>query len=692
MRDQIVAAAQGLNAQQVAFGLTAYPRYHNECPEIVKDTANTANPITPLQAAGLISATSARTQLGISMAAAHYIARAVATDQVINLPIPVLYATNELTGTPVVGKGKDATGGTVVPGYGGGAPISSVNDCNIQNGVALSQQPNLTSAAQALMKQMVIEGKSTDEQWGTTKDGDALTLTPSFYQLGTGNAIEIAMGHVFGDPTTPVTNAILGLKSGAMKQPNFANNINDPNDPNFATMDAIMTRVVTGGQSPGAFGKLNETPAVTENGVTWKGGCYPCEVDALKEATPIVSAMLGFKIIMPEAQAMLWGHEGDQTEGYVASGSAQGIASKSGQGGSHEVNPTITDVPLSDMSDLDITNVGTLYAPAPASVTPPPAPVDVTTLRAAVAIIQQGPAGSALGTITTAGLDRVNSPLVAGQYGAANETFKYSLDTEKACKADVTDRLSASMTASTKDIVALAGLAEHPGLATPFSMQPDSPAATLWSAGKEREAAVATLVSAWAGTSNDSNALSLAIQSAAEKEFGLQDSMRWGSVVSPDLNSALSSYLADKAGLLSQGNNQAVAQEFVRAQYTDTQQMLKDQGVATVLLYRAQGDDPADLGTTQNVPTGPNDKGITTQAHDIIQTAQMRPISSWSTSLDVAIGSFGSPYGSLLTAQIPASQIMSTARTGVGCLNEHEMTVIGNVSKVYREDAADYGA
>ena len=106
----------------------------------------------------------------------------------------------------------------------------------------------------------------------------------------------------------------------------------------------------------------------------------------------------------------------------------------------------------------------------------------------------------------------------------------------------------------------------------------------------------------------------------------------------------------------------ATQQAFLRAQYEDTQKMFAEQNVSSVTLYRAQATPARDVN------------GLTITQGD----AMMRPLSSWSTSYASAM-EFGN---NVYAAQVPVSQILSTARTGFGCLNEHEMVVIGDVKDV----------
>lgn len=69
----------------------------------------------------------------------------------------------------------------------------------------------------------------------------------------------------------------------------------------------------------------------------------------------------------------------------------------------------------------------------------------------------------------------------------------------------------------------------------------------------------------------------------------------------------------------------------------------------------------------------------------VTMTAQ--PLSSWSTSIDVA-GSFTSPdeedsvYSLVIKSEVPRSRIISMTVTGIGCLAESELIVLGGEDKV----------
>ena len=57
----------------------------------------------------------------------------------------------------------------------------------------------------------------------------------------------------------------------------------------------------------------------------------------------------------------------------------------------------------------------------------------------------------------------------------------------------------------------------------------------------------------------------------------------------------------------------------------------------------------------------------------------MQPISSWSLKKDIAerfTGNTGQ-IGAIFSTTVPVSRIFSTSFSGIGCLNEHELVVLG---------------
>jgi hypothetical protein len=166
-----------------------------------------------------------------------------------------------------------------------------------------------------------------------------------------------------------------------------------------------------------------------------------------------------------------------------------------------------------------------------------------------------------------------------------------------------------------------------------------------------RENATSVLINQWAQTSNNNNPCSQAMQQAAAQQFNLDNHAEWDGMEG-DLKIATDAAYAA---------NGAVYSAFLQAQYDNTQDQLKAAGIESITVYRGStiGD-----WSAQEVST--------------------RPMSSWSTSFGTA-AAFGGE-GVIYRTEIPAAQIMSTAGTGFGCLNEFEIVALGGT---YAVDALD---
>ncbi len=294
---------------------------------------------------------------------------------------------------------------------------------------------------------------------------------------------------------------------------------------------------------------------------------------------------------------------------------------------------------------------------------PPESGKDITTEKAAAALIAKGPS------------DSHPTYLMGDPVSVKPDSFDghYSESVAGRVKADVASRLAQNTKATTT--------------ALQSSVVVDSGAYTvedyLDTYGKEdaelRQDAASTLVSNWAGTSNDSSPGSLAMQESAIKEFGLQDTLPWETGPT----------ITDSTKTLVQKNGQT-NKAFLRAMYDDTQKMFKEQGVKSITLYRGQTVAPPGIPTEDTpdgwkpleVQTAPGvvDKSVYSHADAV----QLRPMSSWSSDFLTAQG-FANDYGVVMSAQVPVSQILSTPRTGFGCLDEREFVVLGNVQDVTNE-------
>jgi hypothetical protein len=326
----------------------------------------------------------------------------------------------------------------------------------------------------------------------------------------------------------------------------------------------------------------------------------------------------------------------------------------------------LTKPPSTEIKDRFVKSYGTLD-PAPT------VGLDIKYYSSMRQIIEQGPK---------------DSPVDLSTEGKGGDLWdSYTEETAVECKKDVAHRVAARMPKSiTTDSIIEAALDGSTALNGDKSR---------WD-WKERETGVATLIAQWANSSNDNKPMSLAIQLAAKDEFGLDNTRGWAhGVLNPkahwggDVAKNVAAIAEKKAEDL-YAKHGTVLRAFLRAQYEDTQAMLKEQGVKSVSVYRGHTSPPPaqvkadkalkDLG--HNVPYDHASPQLTAMVGDIDPTIepdlQMRPLSSWSSSLQSA-----QQFGDYMyRAQVPANQVLSTARTGLGCLNEHEWVLIGNLKDV----------
>lgn len=187
-----------------------------------------------------------------------------------------------------------------------------------------------------------------------------------------------------------------------------------------------------------------------------------------------------------------------------------------------------------------------------------------------------------------------------------------------------------------------------------------------------RQAGVAGLVSEWAQTSNDSSPISLAMQNVAEREFGIQGAAPW------DTFAKIQEQTADY-----QEKYGDVYSAFLRAQYDNTQEFLKSQGVTELEVYRGinnlEDSEMAQVNSARE------------------QDMQFRPLTSWTVDEAVAFKFAGGDYheevsesAAMVHATIPASQVFSIPATGVGCLHEAEVVALGGTMPVEVVNAEKY--
>lgn len=173
------------------------------------------------------------------------------------------------------------------------------------------------------------------------------------------------------------------------------------------------------------------------------------------------------------------------------------------------------------------------------------------------------------------------------------------------------------------------------------------------------EVGTAALVRQWAATSNGNEPLSLAMQELVGEMFNLKNPSPW--IYRYEENN-----LQGRINIIKQSNRKVLS-DFLRIQYERTQANFKKLGVTEVYIHRGFGAYGDLVDTVSN-------------ASDNISVS-MRPLSSWSTSPDVARGfqyeeSFGSGTG-YMSATVPTSRVFSMPGSGFGCSNEYELVLLG---------------
>jgi hypothetical protein len=275
----IYDAIASATPQQIADGMAAYARYNAEA----ENMAHEAN-ISPSQAAAVIAILSPQTPLGSNIAMAHYLTQAIATDKMIDLPDAVVAAANEKYADKL-----------------GGKPIV--------NHVKLSQQPSYYAQAVAIMRSATNEHIKTDPQYGTTKASNGTQGSGIKENAGNdkmADAISIIKGVDEDGKETDIDRILSGHKVRS-----FYNNIINPDDPRFVTIDGFMVGIGMGeakgnpyGASAGKIGTvLIDGPAFSaENAV----GGYALIADATRAASAKINRDFNMNLTPDQAQAIAW--------------------------------------------------------------------------------------------------------------------------------------------------------------------------------------------------------------------------------------------------------------------------------------------------------------------------------------------------------------------------------------------------
>lgn len=181
---------------------------------------------------------------------------------------------------------------------------------------------------------------------------------------------------------------------------------------------------------------------------------------------------------------------------------------------------------------------------------------------------------------------------------------------------------------------------------------------------------VDTVIDQWSQSSADTSVRSLEMQMAVAREFKLGNEER----VAVRLNALFAE--GRDITLPSKESNARISalQVVARAMYNNTQAKLKELGVEDVVVYRGSSRTeaqyyPAFGDRSSSMPGG--------------ETVSFKgnAAASWSTNRDTALGFTGETDGGrvpcLFKSVVPRAAIFSTAITGLGCLSESEVVVLG---------------
>lgn len=171
------------------------------------------------------------------------------------------------------------------------------------------------------------------------------------------------------------------------------------------------------------------------------------------------------------------------------------------------------------------------------------------------------------------------------------------------------------------------------------------------------------MVHQWAATSNDFSLDSLEMQQEAAKLFDVPASSFSINKLRDLKEGVVEAVLAEQRGSTAEEK-----QVFLKTMYEDTQKWLRGAGYKSgdrIRLYR---------GASRTGWEGLRDK----------QWVELRgnALESWSledsTAMSFAHPKQGAPTGAVFSMDVPIELIVSTPRTGIGCMNETEFVILGS--------------
>ena len=182
-------------------------------------------------------------------------------------------------------------------------------------------------------------------------------------------------------------------------------------------------------------------------------------------------------------------------------------------------------------------------------------------------------------------------------------------------------------------------------------------------------------IQSWAGTSNDSNINSLTIQKRAAELFGTK------------LSDWQQGKYNDAVGEGKPADwSDADIDKMLTAMYQHTQEQFKAAGITSVKMVRGieykgrKRDYVSDKAAWEaeiiNKPFRDHIEQTWKAKEELTITGNV--LESWSSRYDIAHG-FCMNNGYAIAMDVPVSRIIGSARTGFGCLPEHEFVVLGGI-------------
>lgn len=203
-----------------------------------------------------------------------------------------------------------------------------------------------------------------------------------------------------------------------------------------------------------------------------------------------------------------------------------------------------------------------------------------------------------------------------------------------------------------------------------------------------RREAVNRMVAQWANTSNDADAHSLAMQDIARDLFGLEGTADWGAIHDPysGVSSADIDAVREKHG--------QAYEAFLQAQYDATQERFAAAGITHVTVVRGH---KVYAGALDEAPWLDEMNAAYDPAGGADIEVPLRPLSSFTTDPSIAVD-FAARKGTssdvaeslIFEGSVPVERIIATPRTGIGCLDESELVLLGGPGKWNVKRAEDY--